>query len=523
MPAIALLLAGASPLAAATLITNARIIDGSGAPARAGSVRIEGDRIAAVGRLKPLKTDTIVDAHGLTLTPGFIDSHSHHDGDGFKDRSATPLLAQGVTTIVVGNDGFNAVPLAELQRQLVARPIGINVASYTGHGNLRATAMGLAAKQPANEVDMAKMAALLQADLAAGSLGLSTGLEYEPAIYSAPSEVLGLAKVAAAAGGRYISHMRSEDLKLDAAIDELLEIGRVTGMPVQISHFKIALIDRWGQASQVLARLDKARAAGIDVTADVYPYEYWQSTLAVLLPKRDYNDLEAAKFALTRLSTPEGMRLNTYAPEPALAGKTIAEIAVARHADPYATYLELIRTAQAYRLAHPVSSGAPAVESVIGTSMAAADVADFIAWPQSNICSDGSPAGLHPRNYGSFAKILRLYVREQHRLTLAEAVHKMTGLAADHMGFADRGRIRPGAYADLALFDPAMVSDRSTVEHPELLATGMDRVWTNGALVYAAGKATSLYPGRFLKRASSVAFKPVATSPLAAAAIRRQG
>ena len=489
-------LAAAAPLAAATLIVNANLIDGTGAPARAAAVRIDGDRIVAVGDLAPAAGDSVVDAHGLTLAPGFFDTHSHHDLEGFKDRTAPELLAQGVTTIVVGNDGFNATPLKDFIPAFKARPASVNVASYSGHANLRVGAMG-EAKRPATAAEIARMQDLLKADMALGALGLSTGLEYEPAIYSTPAEVLALAQTAADAGGRYISHMRSEDRNFDAALDELLEIGRVTHMPVQISHFKLAMVDRWGQAPQVLAKLDRARAAGIKVTADVYPYEYWQSTLAVLLPKRDFNDRDAAKFALTHLSTPEGMLLDTYAPDPALAGKTIAQIAAARHADPYDTYLELIRTAEAYRQVHP---GNLDIESVIGTSMAASDVADFLAWPQSNVCSDGIPNGRHPRNRGAFAKVLRYYVRETGRLTLPQAVNKMTALGAGHVGIVDRGVIRPGAYADLALFDPAKVADRATVEHPELLAVGMDRVWVNGQLVFADGKPTGAFPGRFLPR-----------------------
>ncbi len=482
---------------AATLIINANLVDGTGAPPRPARVRIDGDRIAAVGDLQPGAGDTVVDAHGLTLAPGFIDTHSHHDIGGLVERAMTPLLAQGVTTIVVGNDGFNAAPIGSLAAQMASAPVSVNVATYSGHGNLRAQVMGADFKRPATVAEVTRMQDLLAADMRAGALGLSTGLEYDPAIHSDRGEVLALAQTAASFGGRYISHMRSEDVNFDAALDELLEIGRVTHMPVQISHFKLAIVDRWGGARAVLAKLDQARAEGIDVTADVYPYEYWESTLSVLLPKRDFNDRAAAVFALTHLSTPQGMLLADYAPEPALAGKTIAEIAAARRADPFDTYLKLIREAEAWRAARP---GLLRAESVIGTSMSAADVADFTAWPQSNICSDGVLHGLHPRNIGSFAKVLRLYVREQQRLTLAEAVHKMTGLAAAHMGFADRGVVRPGAMADLVVFDPATIADHSDFKHPEALATGVERVWVNGTEVLAAGKPTGAYAGRFLPR-----------------------
>jgi N-acyl-D-amino-acid deacylase len=489
----------ASAAPAATVIVNARLVDGTGAPARAAAVRIDGDRITAVGDLTPREGEAVVDARGMVLTPGFIDSHSHHDRGEFTERAMPALLAQGVTTVVVGNDGNSELGTAGLARIFATAPPAINVATYTGHGDIRGAAMGADFKRTATPAEVARMQALLKADMAAGSLGLSTGLEYDPAIYSDKAEVLALATTAGQLGGRYISHMRSEDVAFDAALDELLDIGRKAHLPVQISHLKLAIVDRWGGAKAVLARLDKARAEGVDVTADVYPYEYWQSGLTVLFPKRDFTDVKAARFALTSLSTPEGMLIARYAPEPALVGKTIAQIAAARGTPPAETYLALIQQAEAYRAAHPGETG---VESVIGTAMRADDVADFIAWPHSNICSDGSSHGLHPRGKGSFAKIFRLYVREQRRLTLEEAVHKMTGLSAAHLGMTDRGVIRPGAIADLALFDPALFTDHASSETPEALATGMERVWVGGASVWEAGKPTGAFPGRFVKRGS---------------------
>ncbi len=488
---------GATAAQAATLIVNARLIDGSGAPARTTAVRIEGDWITAVGDIKPTAGDSIVDAGGLVLAPGFIDSHSHHDRGAFAERAMPGLLAQGVTTVVVGNDGSSDVGLAELATIFAKAPPAINVATYTAHGELRDTVMGADFKRTATPAEVAKMQTLLTADMAAGSLGLSTGLEYDPGIYSDKGEVVALAKTAAANGGRYISHMRNEDITFDAALDELLDIGRLAKLPVQISHLKLATVDRWGGAKAVLAKLDAARATGIDVTADVYPYEYWQSSLTVLFPKRDFTDVAAAQFALTKLSTPEGMLIARFAPEPALVGKTIAQIAAARGTPPAETYLALIQQAEAYRAAHP---GATGVESVIGTAMRSDDVADFVAWPHSNICSDGSSHGLHPRGNGSFAKIIRLYVRETQRLGLEEAVHKMTGLSAAHLGMSNRGIVRPGAMADLVLFDPATFTDHASNATPEAPATGMARVWVNGIEVWN-GAPTGAFPGRFIKRA----------------------
>jgi len=492
----------ALPAAASTLITGAVVYDGSGGAERRVSVRIEGDKIAAVGALKPRKGETVIPAQGLALAPGFIDAHSHHDSDGYENRDMPTLLAQGVTTIVVGQDGSRKGPLAELAAKYAARPAAINVAAYTGHGFLREAAMGADYKRTAKPAELAKMQTLLADDIKAGSLGFSTGLEYDPGIYSDHAELLDLARTAAAGGGRYISHMRSEDVAFDAALEELLDIGEKAKLPVQISHLKLGIADRWGQAKTVLAKLDAARARGIDVTADVYPYEYWHSTLTVMFPKRDFTDLAAARFALTHLSTPEGMLLDYYAPEPAFEGKTIGQIALQRGEEPAVTYLWLINRALAWEAEHPEAGGG---ESVIGTAMASADVADFLAWKHSVVCSDGMIGSRHPRGAGAMAKILRHYVREEKRLTLAEAVHKMTAQTAEQLGIAGRGLLKPGYKADLVLFDPATITDHAVVGNSAALATGVSHVMVNGAVVYAQGKPVPVslggtWPGRFLKR-----------------------
>ena len=485
------------PAAASTLIQNAVVYDGSGAPARQGSVRVERDIITRVGNLRPRKNEVVLDARGKTLAPGFIDSHSHHDRGDYADRAMPSLLAQGVTTIVVGQDGSSAGTFANIAAEFLARPAAVNVAAYTGHGYLRTEVMAADFKRVATPAETQAMQRLLSADMAAGSLGLSTGLEYDPGIYSDPDEVLSLARTAAAHGGRYISHLRSEDVEFDAALDELLNIGAKTGIPVQISHLKLGMVDRWGGAKAVLAKLDAARTRGINVAADVYPYEFWQSTLTVLFPKRDFTDLSAARFALTHLATPEGMRLGLYAPDPSLVGRTLAQISLQRHEEPALTYLWLIQKAEAWKAAHPNETS---VEAVIGTAMDPRDVADFIAWPHSNLCSDGLVTSRHPRGAGSFAKMLRLYVREQGRLTMAEAIRKMTSLAAENVGIVGRGLIRPGYTADLVLFDPDRIADLATVDNPEALAVGVSDVMVNGIMVYRDGQTTGRFPGRFLKR-----------------------
>ncbi len=487
----------ASSALASTLIVNAKVIDGSGAPARAASVRIDKDRIVAVGALKAAPGEAVVDAKGLTLAPGFIDAHSHHDRQAERTPDMAMLAAQGVTTIVVGQDGESAAPIGTYFDQLARSPLAVNVASYTGHGGLRARAMGQDYKRPATQAEIARMSAELAEDLRAGSLGLSTGLEYDPGIYGTPDEVIALAKTTAAGGGRYISHLRSEDVKLDAAIDEIINIGREAKLPVQISHLKIGIVDRWGQAPRILAKLDAARAQGVDITADVYPYSFWQSNLSVLLPERNFEDRAAARFALSKLTTPEGLRIAVFEPDRSLVGKTIAQIAAERHADPVETYLALTRQSEAYRAAHP---DVERVDAVIGSAMAESDIATFVAWKYAVICSDGMTHGLHPRGFGSFAKVLRVYVRDEHLLTLEQAIHKMSAQTAAQLGIAERGAIAPGFHGDLVLFDPARIADRSNLDHPNALAVGVRTVWVNGVVVFDRGAPTHARPGQVVRR-----------------------
>lgn len=492
--ALPLLAVGAAapgpPAAPGILIANISIVDGTGAPARRGAVRIVNDRIDCVGTCRAAEGDTRIDGRGATLAPGFIDTHSHHDRGLTGARQAAAAVRQGITTIVVGQDGSSALPLAGLFEPFSAKPAAVNVASYVGHGSVRKAVMGEDAKRAARPDEIDRMKALVAEAMQAGAIGLSTGLEYEPALYSTHEEVLALAQVAAAHRGRYISHMRSEDVGLDAAIEELLTIGRVTGMPVQISHFKLAMVDRWGDAPALLRRLDSARAEGIDVTADVYPYTAWQSGLDVLLPARDFTDLKAAQFALDHLAKPEDIVLSIFPPDPSLVGKSIADIARMRGIAPAEAFLSLNREAAAK------GQGG----NVIARSMAEDDVATLIGWQHSNICSDGMLVDRHPRGAGSFPRIYSWLVRDRKMLSLEQAVYKMTGLAASHMGFADRGRIAPGMAADLVLFDPALIADRATFADPSASPVGIDAVWVNGVEVVRKGVLTGATPGRVIRR-----------------------
>ena len=479
------------------LITNANVIDGSGSPARRASVRVEGDRIAAVGELAARSGETVVDAHGLTLAPGFIDTHSHADDDLFEQPQALAVVSQGITTIIGGQDGGSPIPLARYLDSLQKSPGAVNVGMYVGHGSIRDSVMGEDFKRVATPAEVDRMKAMLASEMQAGAIGLSSGLEYDPGIYSDPSEVIALAKVAASFGGRYISHIRSEDYAFWKAIDEIITIGREAKLPVQISHTKLAMRDLWGHADSLVRILDAARKSGVDITADVYPYLYWHSTLTVLFPKRDFENRTSAEFALTQTSTPGGLLLGHYEPNPSYAGKTVAEISKLRGTDSITTLIDLIRDSEAMRKRTGHSS-----ESVIGTSMVEPDVELIMKWPYTNLSTDGSLDGPHPRGYGAFPRFLGRYVRERKVMPLEEAVHRMTSLAAEHMGIKDRGRITPGMFADLVLFDPATVIDHATPQEPHLTSVGIARVWVNGAEVFADGKTTAARPGKVIRRAA---------------------
>ena len=493
----------ASPPAdpAAFVIANATIVDGTGGARATGSVRVRGDRIVDVGDVTPARGERIIDAQGMVLAPGFIDTHSHATGDLRDDTTAHGAVSQGITTIVGGQDGSSRLPLEEFFAELEARPVPLNVASYVGHGSIRRRVMGDGFRRAATAAEIDSMRVLVRAGMTAGALGLSTGLEYDPGIYSESDEIVTLAREAAAAGGRYISHIRSEDRYFWAAIDEIIRVGREAGLPVQISHVKLAMKSLWGGADSLLTVLDAARANGVDITADIYPYLYWQSTLTVLFPKRDFTNRASARFALTETSTPGGLLLTSYAPEPRWAGKTVADVARERGVDSVTALIDLIQGAleMEKRLA-PDSLAKIDVESVIGTSMVEADVEKLMRWPHTNFCTDGSLTGNHPRGFGSYPRILGEYVRTRGVLSLEEGVRKATSLAASHMGFTNRGTIAPGMFADLVLFDPATIVDRATPQQPRESSTGVQRVWVNGMEVYTDGVATGAKAGRVLRR-----------------------
>ncbi|MBL0355383.1 MAG: serine hydrolase [Chitinophagaceae bacterium] len=483
-------------IAQTILIRNVQVIDGTGTAAKNCSVRIQGKRIIAVGALQPMEGEELIDGEGKMLAPGFIDSHSHLEGSLTKYPEALAALNQGITTIVAGQDG-DSDPIDSIKASMQKIPAAINVATYTGHATIREKIMGAEnLSRPATKDELEKIKQQLKDEMQKGSLGLSSGLEYEAGFYSNRNEVIELAKIAAAEKGRYISHIRSEDINMADAIDEIINIGREAKLPVQVSHIKIALKDDWGTAHRLLAAFQQARVEGIDITADCYPYDFWNSTLRVLFPKKDFTSLESATYATEHLFNPEASVLVRFASDSNYKGKTVGTVSKLRNESAAKTLLYLVAAASAYKEQHPDAGG---VETIMGKSMSEDDVMSFLGWAHTNICSDGANGG-HPRGYGSFTKVLSRYVKEKKIMSWEEAIHKMTGLAAEHVGIPNRGIIAPGYYADLVLIDPATVKDNSSIQDPKALSDGIVKVWVNGVLVYKDKAAQQKFPGEFVTR-----------------------
>lgn len=474
-----------------TLFKNFLVIDGTGNKGEIKDVRIKNDKITLIGSLLPQSGETIIDGmNHLILAPGFIDTHSHHSRNLEDSTQFSSFLCQGITTLIVGQDGSSNLPLQSYFNDVIKAGLPVNLASYIGHNTIRYEVMGNENfNRLATPSEMKQMKTIVRKEMKSGALGLSTGLEYDPGIYSSKEEVIQLALVAARRDGRYISHIRSEDINLESAVEEIIEIGRRTKMPVQISHIKIAMKKKWGMADEIIATLNNARKEGINISADIYPYDFWLSNLEVQFPKRDFENKASAEFALRELAPPEGMILSKYDANPSWVGKSIAEIAIEINKDPADTYMYLIR------LAHDKKAD----ESVMGRSMAETDIVTLMQWPNTNICSDGFGGGRHPRGVGSFPRVLHHYVKELHALTMEEAIRKMTLLSAKHMGIEHRGEIAHEYQADLVIIDPDRISDKSSLQDPFALSEGISGVWVNGIQVWKENKFIGPKPGKLIK------------------------
>ena len=493
-----------------TIVVGATVYDGTGGDGIKAAVRFDGDRIVAVGDLTPLAGETVVDAEGLVLAPGFIDTHSHYYDSRGEYRHMPAVLSQGVTTIVAGMDGFSLadedldfVPQSDFMKAFAASPAAVNVASYSPHNSIRQEVLGSEYQRVATAAEIAKMVELVDADMQAGAIGLATGLEYEPGIFSSTEEVIALASVAGRYGGSYVSHLRDEDDRMLEALEEAIRIGREAGLPVHISHIKLADRELWGTTDEVIALLESARDEGIDVTADIYPYIRWASNLGVLFPDRDFSSTEAAEFTFAHAAAPEDVLVTYYAPNPDFEGLTIADIARVVEKDAVSTLLDLAQAADDYFREHQRWGAL-----IIAKGMNQDDVEKFMQWPHTNICSDGGYYIGHPRSYGAFPRALRYFVGELETLSMAEAIHKMSGLSARALGVSDRGLIKGGMHADLVLFDPETITDRATMSDPTAFSIGVKTVWVNGVLAFADGEPTLRYAGRIVTHDSHGTTEP---------------
>ena len=467
-----------------TLIAGARVADGTGKPLVAADVRIAGDRIVEVGKLSPKKGEKVVRGDGLVLAPGFIDVHNHSTRGLVDDPLMETQVAQGITTVVEGPDGDSPWPIGEWLAARERAPAAVNVMTMVGHETVRSLVLGKDFRRTATPGETAKMAALVEQGMKEGALGLSSGLEYDVGSYASTDELVALAKPAARYGGFYMTHSRDEADKSFEAMAEAIEISARGGLPLDISHIKLATVGVWGKAKDAVALIERARAKGQDVTADCYPYEAWHSNIEVLVPSKRYDDPHSVARALSDVGGAQNVTITACKAHPAYAGKNLEEIAKAEGVTPVALFSAIVKDGGA---------------DVIGHTMKTEDVDVFYAQPWVMVASDGGSPCDHPRGAGTFPRVLGRFVRERRLLTLEEAIRKMTSLPASRVKLADRGRIAPGLKADLVLFNPQTVIDRSTYADPSRLAEGIELVLVNGEAVWSGGKATGARPGRVLR------------------------
>lgn len=470
------------------LIRNGTVIDGTGSPFRSVSIRVRGETIAEMAAdLTAADGEQVVDASGLVVAPGFIDIHSHADRGMESHPDAASQVLQGITTAVVGQDGGGTLPVSDFFDGIASTRPAINYATSVGHGTVRSLVLGADFKRAATAAEIETMKGLVDRAMLDGALGVSSGLEYDPGFYARPGELVELARVAARHGGFYSSHVRDEENTVFAAWREAIDVGRQARLPVQISHIKLASAPVWGRTAEGLKILEDAKREGVVVMADWYPYTYWQSSLYVLIPDRDFENRRKWEAGLAEIGGPQNVLITNHRPDPSLNGRTVAEIAAAAGRDPVTQIIEMIR-------AGGEGTG------IIGTAMREEDLSRFFAHPQVLICSDGGITGRHPRGYGAFPRVLARYVREQKLVGLPEAIAKMTSRTAAQIGVPDRGVLAPGKKADIVMFSAEAVVDRGTPREPSLPPSGIRHVIVNGAIVLLDGTMTAARPGRAVKR-----------------------
>ena len=486
------------------VLLGATLIDGSGrAPLRNSVIVIEGDSIVAVGsrgRVRIPADARVIDARGLVVAPGFIDAHNHSDRGFKEDPSAVSQVSQGITTVVIGQDGGSPFPIGPYLQSLDESPIALNVLTFVGHATLRSLVMGEETNRHATPDEVQQMKQLVEQAMRDGAMGLSTGLEYETGRPASLQEVIALARAANAFNGIYISHIRDEADKTFEALEEAIRIGREARIPVQISHIKLGSVAVWGKAPQAVALINRARASRLDVTADCYPYDAWSSTIRVLIPSgRHFDPVDVAR-GLADVGGPANVTIVSCRAHPEYEFKNMEEISRQEGITPVDLYMKIVRDGGA---------------GVIGHTMKERDIEAFYRQSWVMVSSDGGIGSRHPRGAGSYPRVLGRYVRELRWLTLPEAIRKMTSLPAQRFRLRDRGLVRPGFKADLVLFDPARIIDRSTFQKPELISEGVKRVFVNGEEVWIDGKVTGNRPGRALRNTprSSDRFAPRRKNP----------
>ncbi len=525
------------------VIVNGHIIDGTGSPWYSGDIGIRGGKIAAIGNLSAASRTRTVDAQGKVVAPGFIDMLGQSDLTILVDPRLPSKIYQGITTEITG-EGGSAAPLNDAILQadradyehyhlspdwrtfrqyfakLESQGMGINLASYVGATQVRRMVLGDDDKQPTPE-QLELMKELVRQAMRDGAVGVSTALEYAPAPYAKTEELIALAGEASKFGGIYATHMRDESNSVLTAIDEALRIGREAHIPVEIWHLKVAGKKNWGRMPEVVAKINAARAEGMDVSANTYAYTAWFNTFSAFVPQWAHDGGDAK--LVERLKDPEmraRIRMEMLTPSNnwdnewqeipgpesiligvvrnpkilPLQGKTLAEVAKLWNKDPIDALCDLL-------IEDPLMEVA-----VFG--MSEPDVALALQQPWVSIDNDSSgtsPEGLlgqehpHPRAYGTFPRILRKYVREEHKLTLEDAIRKFSALPAQRMRLTDRGVLKAGMWADVVIFDPATVRDLATFENPNQLSQGMEYVLVNGVPVIDQGKMTGAKPGKVLR------------------------
>jgi N-acyl-D-amino-acid deacylase len=500
------------------IIRGGRIVDGAGNGWFRADVALQGDTIAAIGRLDGATARRVIEARGAVVAPGFIDAHSHARRTIFEETKAENYIRQGVTTAIEGPDGSSPLPLKPFFERLAQARIAINMGSLVGQGSIREHVIGLVNRRATPE-EMEKMKGMVRQAMEDGALGLSTGLFYVPGNYTPTEEVVELARVAGGMGGIYTSHMRDEAAGALKSVEETIAIGERGGLPAQVTHHKIIGKGNWGRSVDTLRLIAEARARGVDVTIDQYPYTASSTGIAALLPQwsQEGGRSEIAKRlddpptrARIKAAIVENIRFDRGGGDPknvyiarcewdrSLEGRNLAEIAAARGRsssleDAAETTMEIVGKGGASAIFHAINED---------------DLLRILKDPVTMIASDGGVEipgrGVpHPRSYGTFARVLGVYVREKRAISLEDAIRKMTSLPAQRLGLHDRGMLRPGMKADIAIFDPERVRDRATFADPHQYAEGVSFVIVNGAVVLDDGRMTEARPGRALLGAAA--------------------